>query len=207
MNTLPFPTYELSEDNVESILEIYNKLKISLSAEFDFDLTLNFKNFELFRYYESYHIGPVVRFQNNSAIFYTAFIQVAYKATYANKFVHPPIKEYQTWGVAFLKSNFGHILIKPETLLDKIHDLIKPIELEFEDEKEFSNRFQVVTKDKLKANLQMTPTFRNHIQNIQTKDFVIEIIHNTLIIGNKKVIKTGSARDFIEFLAKVSKSL
>lgn len=206
MNTLPFSTHELTEADVESILGVYNKLKVSFSAEFDFYFDPNFKEFWLFSHCESYHIGPVIRLQNNATNFYLTFTQVAYKASYANKSVYPPIKEYQTWGVALLKNNFGHILIKAETLLDKIHDLINPVELDFEDDKEFSKKFYVATNDKLKASLQMSQSFRNLIKNIQSKNFVIEIINNTLIIGNKKVVEIETSLDFVEFLDKVSRS-
>ena len=115
MNTEQFPAYDLSENDEQSLNEIYNSLKNSHLAEMDFDFTFDFKDFELFRLYKNYCIGPVIRLKNINTTFYITFTQVSYQLPNASKTISPGFKEYQIWGIAFLKNNFGHILIKPET--------------------------------------------------------------------------------------------
>lgn len=48
--SLLFPTYDIINDDVLLITEIYNKLKPDIPAEFDFDFTFNFKDLALFNY-------------------------------------------------------------------------------------------------------------------------------------------------------------
>lgn len=78
--------------------------------------------------------------------------------------------------------------INNELLISKENQYIffKPV---FEDDKEFSKNFYVVTNDALKPKLQIMQSFGNYIQNIRTKDFLIEII------GNKNsIIKNGDGK-------------
>jgi hypothetical protein len=204
MGPILFPTNNIDESDVKSILAIYNKIKENFSAEFDFDYSFNFKEFEAFIHYGIKMFGPVICVSTPVKPFYLTFTCVQYKGT-PGKYSHPTYSDYQVWGIQYLKNNYGHILIRPETVLDKIHELIVPIELDFEDDKEFSKKFYVVTNDKLKGEMLLTKSFRNYVDNIQSKEFTIEVIDNKLIIGNKKVYDQDSAIAFVNFLNDISK--
>ena len=158
-------------------------------------------------YYQNIIIGPVIKIENKGSFFYLAFVQVAYKLPSASKYavLHPSTYEYQTWGVATLKSDFGHILIKPETLEDVLRNLLSHEDVKFDDKK-FDRRFYISATDALKAKLKIDFSFRNYIANISTKDFLIEIKNNELLIGNKRLIEVDSAIEFAEFLNKVTNS-
>ena len=89
-------------------------------------------------------------------------------------------------------------------MLDKIHDIINPVDLDFEDDKEFSKKFLVVTSDRQKAEMQMTHDFRNAIRQIELNEFIIEIFENKLIIGDKKVVSPDSTLAFAKFLNEMA---
>jgi len=178
------------------INETYESLKLSHHADIDVDFNFDFSNFELFNHYESHTIGAVIRIEYMGLKGYITFTQVSYKINSASKFPTPPTLEWQIWGIAYLKNNYGHILIKPETILDKVHELINPQEIDFEDDKNFSKKYYVVTNDEFKARLQMTPMFRKCISNIKLEEFVIEIIEDKVIFGNKKKAQTETAFEF-----------
>jgi len=200
INSLPVSTLTLQGSEINSILEIFNTLNKEFTAEFITDFNFDFRPFELFSSYKQIDTGPVIYLKNESSSFYLTFTQVTYQLPNASRFPHLPSREYQTWGVLHLNKNSGHVLIRPETFLDKIHNLITPIQLDFEDDKEFSRKFYIVTNDELKTNLLFTPGLKSGIESIGVPDFCIEILENSLIIGNKKIIEPGSALKFAEFL-------
>src|SRR3954470_1560447 len=104
MNNLPFPTFDLKGCEVDSILEIYNKLKEIYSINYQAGFKVEFSGLEIFKLYESAIIGPVISIQNKSSSFFITFIQVAYKLPSAARYiVHPATLEYQTYGILTLK--------------------------------------------------------------------------------------------------------
>jgi hypothetical protein len=54
-----------------------------------------------------------------------------------------------------------------------------------------AKKFYVVTNDELKAKSRLTNTFRTEFENIQIKDFVVEIFNDQLIIGNRENNRIG----------------
>ena len=78
--------------------------------------------------------------------------------------------------------------------------------MDFDDDKEFSKKFLVVTNDKLKAQLKINKSFRDYVNKIPLKEFIIEIKGHNLIIGNKKVITEDTVLLFANFLNELSSS-
>ena len=201
----PLQEYDPGESGDEVIAAVYTKLKENFSAEFDSGFTIDFKQFSSFTYDSINNFGPVIRLQSQLKPFYLTFIEVGYITTGGRRGDNGHL-EYQTWGVVLLKNSYEHILIKPETLLDKIHNLITPVDLNFEEDKNFSRKYYVVTNDELKARPLLTQSFRDMICNIEVDDFMIEVIDNKLIIGNKRVVDPESAVAFAKFLNTISKN-
>lgn len=199
MTPIPFSTYDMSEAEAQQQFEIYTALKSNYDTEIDSDFSINIRDFDIFNSNELNSHGAIFRITNNSRPFYLEFIEILYR-TGGQRYSSGIHVEYQTWGIINLKSSFGHILIKPETFLDKVHDLINPVDIDFEDDKEFSKKFLVVTNDKVKAQMQMTKNFRDCIMQIQLKEFIIEIVDNKLIIGDKKIVSLESALEFAKYL-------
>lgn len=193
-----------NDDPNDVMAELHELYKNKLSASFDFDFNFDLGTFELFKNYNTCFIASVLKLANNKADFFIARISATYHLSTASRYPHSGSTEYQAWGFGTLKADFGHILIKPETFIDKIHEFVNPIELDFDDDKEFSRKFYVITSDKTKALLQMTAAFRDAVQLILTEDVVIEIVQNKIIIGNKKIITMDACVDFINFLDRIS---
>lgn len=204
MTQIPFTEYDMSEHDFEKVVDIYNHLKTSCAVEPDYEFEFNFKKFHAFQLNEINSWGPVIKFVNNKKPFYLTFPEVTYnipRGRYSASGSH----EFQIWGVLELPKKYGHTLIKRENLLDKIYELINPIELDFEDDKHFSRNYYVVTNDRIKAELMLTTSFRKIIQEIEDKDFIVEILDNWLIVGNKKTIDLNTALNFASFLSSISK--
>ena len=206
--TVPFPfsTFDMSTDEAQRLFDIYTRLKDSYSVEVDHEFNLPFASFETFRSNGLNDQGSVFKINNGHRPFFLCFPEI--KDWLRNSRYSPgPSIEFQPWGFYKLKEDYGHILIRTETFLDKIHELINPIELDFEDDKTFSRRFFVVTNDKLKAQLKITNTFRELIKQISLNEIIIEIKGDELLIGDKKVISEDRVLVFTEFLNSLSKAL
>ncbi len=109
--------------------------------------------------------------------------------------------EYHTWALAYLKHDFGRVMIRRETLTDKIIELIHPVELDFEADKAFSDTFYVLVNDRDKATSAIDRNFRNAVMDIRHEDFIIEIVEHTLIIGNQQPISPEKALYMADFVA------
>ena len=195
----------MSDDDAQIQFDIYKNLKSIYQLEIDTGLSINIKDFDIFSHNELNSYGAVFRILKNSKAFYINFLEILYR-TGVSRYSSDVHLEYQTWGFINLKNNFGHTLIKPETFLDKIHNIINPVDLDFEDDKEFSKRFLVVTNDRQKAEMQMTQNFRNCIKQIELNEFIIEIFETKLIIGDKKVVSPESTLSFAKFLNEMAKA-
>jgi len=205
MSPLLFPTLDLPEKEVGLITEVYHTLKPGHpDAAFDFDFQPQLSNFEsITGYYTDNRLGPALRLDTASPHKYLCFLNLTYRGL-QGKYTSGVYTEYQTWGVSFLKGDYGHILIRPETTLDKIRELLHHAELDFEDDKAFSSRFYVLANDEGKARILLGPAVRQKMLDLQLKDFTLEIIDNMMIIGDNKCIDPATAGEIASFLYKLS---
>ncbi len=191
MNNIPFETAGLVGSEIDLFLETYNHLKMQLPVKFDHDKVINFDGFELFSHYTGYKVMASMAIDHSNGNAQVAFTKVGfpgYHTGYSQMVYRPNIYEMQAWIVATLNKDFGHVIIKQETLTDRITDLITHTELKFDDDKHFNKQFYVLASDHDKALSAMNFNFRNAVLDISTNDFLIEIIGNQLIIGNQKPI-------------------
>ena len=200
----PFSNYDISVDDAEMIFEVYTNLKALYATEIDANFSPDITTFEVFsgNKINGYGPMPVFRININRRNFYLNFIDITY---HTGKKLSDVSCEFQTWGYIELKNNCGHIIIKQERFLDKIYEFINPIDVDFDDDKEFSKRFLVASNDKAKTQLLMTANFRRCIMEIDLKEFVIEIIDNKLIIGDEKHVSPESTIQFARFMEKIAR--
>lgn len=112
-------------------------------------------------------------------------------------------RDQQVWALAYLKHDLGKVKIRPETLRDKIIELLFPIELDFQEDKIFSDSFYVLVSDRPKAAAGINRAFRNAVMDIREDDFIIEINGHTLIIGSRKPIEPERAVYLADFVVRL----
>jgi len=113
-------------------------------------------------------------------------------------------KVQQAWAVAYVKQDFGRILIRRETLADKIIELVHPVEIDFADDKPFSDTFYVLANDVGKATAAINRNFRNAVMDIRADNFVIEVIEHSLLIGNRETLSPEKTVHLAEFIERVA---
>jgi len=199
----PFDTVGLNSETIDSLDEIYKLIRSKFNTEITGDINFRLDDFEVFRSYQGIAVRGSYAIKQPGNNFYMLFVE-----THS---LLAPIKgrisdcnEYQTWALAYLKKDFGRVMIRPETLTDKIIELIHPIELDFNEDKAFSDTFYVLVNDHLKAISAIDRNFRNVVMDMRHRDFVIEIINHTLIIGDRKPISPENAIYLGEFATRIA---
>jgi len=96
------------------------------------------------------------------------------------------------WGYLRLKANYGKILIRPETLTDKIEELFEKVEIDFEEQKEFNWKYfvQAVNKAECKDILRQKSEFFK-VMN-KSSGIHLEFNGNSALFTNIKVASRHS---------------
>jgi len=204
MDYLPFNTVGLSVDGVDRFYTTHtslkNKFTILPTGHIDFHL----EQFEVFKDYISLNTRGsfVIKQCDNDC--YVLFIEAHYNHRDKGHIHITEHVEYQVWALAYLKKDFGRVLIRPETLTDKLIEIIHPVEIDFKEDKAFSDTFYVLVNDHEKAVTGIDRNFRNAVMDVRDDDFVIEIVEHTLLIGSTKPISAEKAIHLAEFIEQVA---
>ena len=100
-----------------------------------------------------------------------------------------------------LEKDYGRILIREENVFDKILEILIKTEIDFKDDKEFSDRFYVLADDEYNAKQFLNSEVIKNFNSIPKKEnFTIEIFNNELIISNKKTFNKINFNQIINFL-------
>ena len=100
-----------------------------------------------------------------------------------------------------LEKDYGRILIREENVFDKILEILIKTEIDFKDDKEFSDRFYVLADDEYNAKQFLNSEIREILTSIPKKEnFSIEVFNNELIISNKKTFNKINFNQIINFL-------
>lgn len=202
----PFDTVGLDSETIDLYDETYKQLRSKFRAEQTGNIDFHLENFEVFKGCEDVNLKGSYVIKNARSDSYMLFVET-HKVKRNNLPSESPRYdhyEYQTWGLAYLKKDFGRVLIRPETLADKIIELVHPVELDFDDDKAFSDTFYVLVNDRSKANSAIDRNFRNVVMDMRHEDIVIEIINHTLIIGYRRPVTPDSSVKLAEFVARVA---
>jgi len=201
----PFDTLGLNSEIIDTLDETYKLLKSKFRIELTGNIDFHLHDFEVFRECAGVNLRGSYVIKSARTDCYILFVEIHKLKKSSSK--HDPglydYYEYQTWALAYTKKDFGRVLIRPETLADKIIELIHPVELDFDDDKAFSDTFYVLVNDRWKADIAIDRNFRNAVMDVRHEDIVIEIIDHTLIIGYRKPVSPESSVQLAEFVARV----
>ncbi|HEY0246180.1 MAG TPA: hypothetical protein VGC01_11495 [Mucilaginibacter sp.] len=184
-------------------LETYDALKAKFNIQLTGHINFHLEQFEVFKSYFAVNLKEsyVIKQANNDC--YVLFVETHAKIKDTKGLITDHY-ECQTWALAFLKQDFGRVMIRTETLADKLIELVHPIELDFAEDKAFSDTFYVLVNDHQKAVTGINRNFRNAVMDVRADNFIIEIVDHTLVIGTKKSISPDKALHLAEFVARLA---
>jgi hypothetical protein len=201
----PFDTVGLTSDQIDIFQETYEALKARFRVELTGDINFNLPDFEVFRDCADVNLRGSYVIKGARTDCYMLFVEI-HKIKKNSSTYKPGLHdyyEYQTWALAYLKKDFGRVMIRPETLVDKLIELVHPVELDFDDDKAFSDTFYVLVNDRWKADIGMDRNFRNVVMDIRHDDVIIEIIDHTLIIGHNTPVSPEASVQLADFVVRL----
>ena len=202
MNNLLFDTSGLAAPYLDNFDATCKALKDKFRVEIPGYINFQLDQFKVLKHYKEVNARDTFAIKNGGLDSYMLFLEMSSNSVDKGAIKHH--NQYQPWALTYLKQNFGHVIIRTETLFDKIKELLLPIELDFDEDEPFSDRFYVLTDDKHKAEKAMNQEFRDAVMDINETDFIIEIYEHTLIIGNRKPILPEHACYLADFVARLA---
>jgi hypothetical protein len=202
MDNFPFDTVALTSDIIDQYNDTYEVLKAKFGIQLTNDINFQLEQFEVFRRYINVNVrGSFVIKQDDNNDCYIIFVETISRVNAKYGMVDVP--KYQVWAIAYVKRNFGRMLIRRETLADKIIELVHPVELDFEEDKPFSDTFYVLVNDREKATQAIDRNFRNAVMDIRVDNFIVEVVEHSLIIGNYDPISPQKTVHLAEFITRI----
>lgn len=203
MKNLPFDTIDTDADDVQVLENIYALLKEKFNIGLPLKTDIKLSQFEIFRNYPKANIGGILLIDHPEIGCYLLFVKVP---THIQNGRGPSLNyyKYQVWAYATLRNDFGRVMIKRETFVERLLNVINHVELKIEGDPVFNQNFNVVANDAKKATVSLTVDFRNLIKNIQLKDFIIEIANTALLIGNIELITPQQTLDLAVIASNLS---
>jgi hypothetical protein len=201
MKNLPFDTINLGADDVQALEDSYKALKAKFNIGLP-DSNTHLNKFELFNNEPEASISGTFLINYPATNCYLNFVKIHYNYSVGRS----QVKNYkcQAWAFVILKRDFGRVLIRRETFADRVLEVVHHTELKFKDDKQFSDKFYVVTNDVTKATAAMTSDFRTAIMSAQNTNFVIEAINDTLVIRNNQPVNQQDITYLAEFASKIA---
>lgn len=190
----------LIDEDEEMIQRIIDYINTNYTTE-EAALPANLAEFHLLNDYLSKGEYRTIRITQRSNATYVSFIET--HAAYSTRSGTASAHYLQAYVFVILSRQYGHLVIKKETLRDKLNELLQPLELDFEDDKQFSRQFYVLAKDKDKALQLITQNFRDELKKIHT-DVYIEVVNDVMMIGNKKGAAHESLFQLLDLGYKIS---
>jgi len=202
----PFDTVGLSSETIDTFNDTYQLLKSKFRIEHTGNIDFHLQDFDVFRDCADVNVRGSYVIKNTRTDCYILFIEIhkVKKDGHTRSSSLYDYYEYQSWALAYLKKDCGRALIRPETLTDKLIELVHPVELDFDDDKAFSDTFYVLVNDRYKAESAMNRDFRNVVMDMRHEDVVIEIINHTLIIGHHKPIMPETTLKLVDFVVRLA---
>ena len=169
--------------------EIQKHYSIESAALPDF----SYSRFDLLKYYTNFLNRKTIRISDTNT--YVSFVEVEYRIP--SKYGPRSRKNFQFYVFCFLEENYGHIIIRKETIGDKLNEFFSPVEIDFEDDSIFSKKFYVLAEQGNKAVKLINARFRNAMLKLTQDDILIEVLENTILIGNKKTVNSDDVLELV----------
>jgi hypothetical protein len=203
MDFVPFDTVGLSVSDFDDLYQTYNTLKAKFNIQPTGNIDFHLDDFEAFRLYKDNVLRGSFVIKGAKTDCYVLFMETNYFVG-NSKIGDRYDKVQQAWAIAYVKQDFGRVLIRRETLTDKIIELVHPVEIDFADDKPFSDTFYVLANDSTKAVTAINRSFRNTVMDIRADDFIIEVIEHSLLIGNRETLSPEKTVHLAEFIERVA---
>lgn len=154
----------------------------------------------LLEFYDRKEMGwPLQIMAGDEGRMYFVLTEVSYKLNYGKR--RSDYTEIQAIVIKVLDSDYGHMLIRPETLEDKVLEWFKRTEMDFPGHSKFSSRYFCVTKDNSLAVQFLTDSRLDLISS--QKEIFMEVRNNILLAKYARIVSETDCASLIGFITKI----
>jgi hypothetical protein len=165
-----------------------SKFEVSTDTETDYNLSsLNSFTDNNFRIVEDYKLicDKKINFlfvsTNSTDNDFDNNVPEYFKGNLANYNFH----NIQLWAVLTSKNNYEHTLLKSESLKDKIIDFFIKQDIDYQDDKEFSKNFYIMSNNSETAKNYFSKEMRTAILKFKDSKIIIELKGDKIYVGTE----------------------
>ncbi|GAA4166398.1 hypothetical protein GCM10022217_40120 [Chryseobacterium ginsenosidimutans] len=193
--------FTFSEEQKKQVFKVYDRLCKIYNVS-----VIDIKDSPLFLFkplVENQNFVPqicyLIKSENNSFYLYIIIRIVHYKGKYSDK-----TEEFlEVWGIKKLDEDFGDILIRKENFSNKITELFKTFDIDFNDDPQFSKTFYVLGENEAQARIFLSQSRRRLLKSFPDKDFQLEVKNNILSFGLPKKLSIPRVLEISKFLKDI----
>jgi len=212
MNEISSYTYSNSksfDDTIRDFYKGFSELNIqvdNLNTSEENELINQFLHFPSLKKYDKISLIYTCKFHNSQNLSNLALVTFNYEDVSIGAHGPTVIKNVfcELIGITSLNYEIGHVLITPETVVEKLIEFINPVEVDFDENKKFSSRYYVLASDEKKLreniNLKLLEQINKH------KGLYIEITNKLVLIRTLKPVDTDSIRPIVELIEDINKT-
>jgi hypothetical protein len=204
---IPFSNDGLLRDE-KLLQEFWESLKrsfqVSRSSKVVRDSTAaSLRRFETFRDYEDITLMDSWMVSDGTAKTELCFVMTVATISVGGKYSVRNVREETRWPAVVLRlpTDFGSVLIRPETIVDKMMELFSSSEIDFDEHPEFSRRYYVLVSDETKARLGFKMPL---LDAFNAEDDLRVEIHGDLLLAR---IQEPPSEDVVHRLARLGCAL
>jgi uncharacterized protein YlbG (UPF0298 family) len=123
------------------------------------------------------------------------------RVTHKTVIIREDVPDHGFVGFVQLKKDYAHTYIRPETISDKLNELLHRVEIDFEINKNFSRKYYVLSSDEEALKSQISPKLLDIIASYDNLE--IEIVNRILIVRTRNRISQKSADTIIQVLKEI----
>lgn len=193
----------LEPEQKENVIAIQELLQQKFKAEIINEQVDIFNErlaaFDLAKEFNAFSIKNIFRIPGPRADHYVLIVYAADVASGSNR-IHINAKCI-AFAFTELGKQAGHVLIRPESLSDKIVDLFTKRDLDFDSHPEFSRKYYLTTSNKALTNRMLSCEFLDRINHF--KKIFLEIYDKRLLMTYKTEMPADKIIPLVEFVSVV----
>ena len=160
-------------------------------------------HFDSLSNYSQVILSEAIEIKKNQQLSFLLLLSMTfvYKSTKSPQ-IETRFSEYELIGIATLKKDYGRVLIRPETIEDKINNLFLSTDIDFDFNKGFSKKYYVVANDEIKVRKCISNSFLETVRGFSGLE--IEIDGNILMARLKKQFTQENGEIITNFLTAIN---
>jgi hypothetical protein len=197
-------TFGLRQEEIPLFENFYNFLSQKYEIEVVNELEIPFSQLELFRYYKNVEHRQSLKINGVFGCAYLSILEIDFYGTGGGRRFALGGSEFQIWGFVNFNEDFGHTVLRPETLASRLEELIKPVEVKFPEDKLFSRKFHILSNDEMKAHKFLNEKLRTCLTEVAIEDLRFEMFNKTIAISDGKNMGATDLSVFTKFVTDIA---